>query len=69
MQSDWQSAAYDGTDTFAAAGPMTDLRSVMSLYPEAITMLARPDSGIARSTDLPASGSTSARPPPAAAPR
>ena len=31
----------DGTGTFAATGPMTDLRSVMSLYPEALTILAR----------------------------
>ena len=29
VQSDWQRAAYEGTDAFATAGPMTDLRSVM----------------------------------------
>ena len=37
---------------FAATGPMTDLRSVMSLYPEALTILARPGAGIARLADL-----------------
>jgi TRAP transporter TAXI family solute receptor len=52
VQSDWQKAAYAGTGTFAASGPMTDLRSVMSLYPEALTILARPEAGITRLADL-----------------
>jgi uncharacterized protein len=47
VQSDWQRSAYKGTDGFADTGPMTDLRSVMALYPESITVLARSDAGIA----------------------
>ena len=53
VQSDWQRYAYEGTESFAAAGPMTDMRSVMSLYPEAITVLASRSSGIAQIADLP----------------
>jgi TRAP transporter TAXI family solute receptor len=52
VQSDWQSFAYKGTEGFAKSGPMTDLRSVMSLYPEAITVLARGTAGITTFRDL-----------------
>ncbi len=52
VQSDWQKSAYTGADPFAEAGPMDGMRSVMSLYPEAITVLARPDSGITRLSDI-----------------
>ncbi len=52
VQSDWQKSAYEGSDSFASTGPMTDLRSVMSLYPEALTVLARPDAGITRLSDI-----------------
>jgi TRAP transporter TAXI family solute receptor len=52
-QSDWQKAAYEGSRFFGRAGPISDLRAVMSLYPEAITILARSGSGIARFSDLP----------------
>jgi TRAP transporter TAXI family solute receptor len=52
-QSDWQEAAYQGTKFFARTGPMSNLRAVMSLYPEAITILARPGAGIERLSDLP----------------
>jgi TRAP transporter TAXI family solute receptor len=52
VQSDWQKAAYAGGGTFTATGPMSDLRSVMSLYPEALTILARREAGIARLADL-----------------
>lgn len=46
VQSDWQKHAYEGTSIFADEGPMNDLRSVMSLYPEAFTLIARRDAGI-----------------------
>ncbi len=52
VQSDWQKAAYEGTDIYAAAGPMTNLTSVMSLYPESITVLARSGSGITQIADI-----------------
>ncbi|WP_299130055.1 TAXI family TRAP transporter solute-binding subunit [uncultured Amaricoccus sp.] len=52
VQSDWQAAVFLGKGQYAAQGPMTDLRSVMSLYPEALTVLARRDAGIASLTDL-----------------
>lgn len=51
-QSDWQLAAYQGTGPFAG-NAMPNLRSVMSLYPEVVTILAGRDSGIYRSQDLP----------------
>jgi TRAP transporter TAXI family solute receptor len=50
-QSDWQLAAYEGTGAFAGRA-MTNLRSVMSLYPETITILAGRDSGIFTANDL-----------------
>jgi uncharacterized protein len=53
VQSDWQRSAYEGTESFAGSGSMTDLRSVMSLYPEAVTLLASAESGIAKLTDVP----------------
>jgi uncharacterized protein len=52
VQSDWQRFAYEGEERFAKTGPIADLRSVMSLYPEAITVLARPNIGIAEFKDL-----------------
>ena len=51
VQSDWQLAAYKGTGLFKN-NSFTSLRSVMSLYPEAITILAGRDSEIYRSQDL-----------------
>lgn len=51
VQSDWQNRAFEGTGVFAAA-PMTDLRSVLSLYAEAVTLVVRRDAGIARLDDL-----------------
>lgn len=51
-QSDWQLAAYEGTGPFAG-NAMPNLRSVLSLYPEVVTILAGRDSGIYRSEDLP----------------
>lgn len=51
-QSDWQLAALRGTGPFAGH-PMDDLRSVMSLYPETITILVGRNSGIYDPRDLP----------------
>ena len=52
VQSDWQGQAFAGTGPYAETGPMSDLRSVMSLYPETLTLLVRADAGIARAADL-----------------
>ena len=52
VQSDWQRAAYEGSGLFSEFGPMRDLRSVISLYPETVTILASPNSGIEKSADL-----------------
>jgi hypothetical protein len=52
VQSDWQRQALEGTGRYEAIGPMTDLRSVMGLYPETLTVLARGDSGIQTVDDL-----------------
>jgi TRAP transporter TAXI family solute receptor len=52
VQSDWQRHAYSGTSIFADAGPMPALRSVMSLFPEPFTLVARRDAGIADFEDL-----------------
>ena len=51
-QSDWQYHALNGTSKFADEGPMTDLRSVFSLYAEPFTVLARADAGIETFADL-----------------
>ena len=52
VQSDWQRQAYEGWGNFAKSGPMKDLRSVLGLYPEAITIVARRDAGITNLADL-----------------
>lgn len=52
VQSDTQAEAVAGIGAFAAVGPSDDLRAVMSLYPEALTLVVRADSGIARVEDL-----------------
>ncbi len=53
-QSDWQYHAYRGTGkaSFRDAGPFLDLRSVFSVHPEPVAVLARADSGIATVGDL-----------------
>lgn len=51
-QSDWQRRAYEGTDVFAADGPLDRLRGVMGLYPEAVTILVSRGSGINSLRDL-----------------
>jgi len=52
VQSDWQFHAYEGTDFFANRGPDRSLRSVLALYPEPFTVLAKSSTGIARFSDL-----------------
>lgn len=51
-QSDWQANAYLGTGVFTDQGPNKELRSVMSLHGEAMTLVARTDSGIKTLDDL-----------------
>jgi len=51
-QSDVQYNAYHGEAQFADAGPFEGLRSVFSVHPEPITVLARADSGITHIDDL-----------------
>ncbi len=50
-QSDWQYHAYNGTSKFKDKGAFKDLRSVFSVHPEPVTVLARRDSGIKTLTD------------------
>ncbi len=52
VQSDNQAEAVAGTGPFADAGPDAGLRALMSLYPEALAVVARADAGIARIEDL-----------------
>jgi TRAP transporter TAXI family solute receptor len=52
VQSDVQAAALAGTGSFASAGPFAGLQSVMALYPEPLTLVARADAGIATVEDL-----------------
>lgn len=52
VQSDWQYHAVTGTSVFATSGPDRDLRALFSLFPEPLTVVARPDAGIDRFVDL-----------------
>jgi len=52
VQSDLQAAAAAGDPPFADAGPFADLRAVMALHREPLTLVARGDAGIARVEDL-----------------
>lgn len=52
VQSDMQRSAYDGSGPYAELGPMTDLRSVMSLYGESLGVLVGKSSDIAALADL-----------------
>ena len=52
VQSDWQAHAKSGTDIFREVGPHTELRSVLALYSETFTVVARAKSGINRFEDL-----------------
>lgn len=52
VQSDVQADALDGRGPFASAGPFDALASVVGLYPEPLTLVARADAGVARVEDL-----------------
>jgi TRAP transporter TAXI family solute receptor len=52
VQSDTQLFALEGAGPFAGMTPDTQLRSVLSLYPEPLTLVVRADSGIERLDDL-----------------
>jgi TRAP transporter TAXI family solute receptor len=52
VQSDTQYDAVNGTGAFRDAGPDRELRSVLSLFREPLTVVARPDAGIATLSDL-----------------
>ncbi|MCP3688163.1 MAG: TAXI family TRAP transporter solute-binding subunit [Gammaproteobacteria bacterium] len=53
-QSDWQYHAYmgSGKSSFKKAGPFKNLRSIFSVYPEPVSIMARKDSGIKTVSDL-----------------
>jgi len=51
-QTDVAYAAFHGEGPFAAAGPDPKLRMLIALYPEAFTVVARPDTGIRDFQDL-----------------
>ena len=51
VQSDVAYAAYNGTGTFGGK-PFRDLRTVVVLYPELVTIIARADAGIHQVADL-----------------
>jgi uncharacterized protein len=51
-QTDIAYAAFHGEGPFAAAGPDPKLRTLITLYPEAFTVVARADSGIRDFQDL-----------------
>ena len=52
VQSDRQFQAYNGLAEWAEAGPQADLRSVFSIHPESITLVASEKSGIERIEDM-----------------
>lgn len=52
VQSDIQYQAWTGIAEWKDKGPQTDLRSVFSIHPEAVTLVAVYDSGIKHITDL-----------------
>lgn len=52
VQSDVQAMAVEGSGRYAAAGPWAELRSVMGLYQETVTLIAARNSGITSLSDL-----------------
>lgn len=52
VQSDRQYQAWHGLSEWKAMGPQKNLRSVFSIHPEAVTLIASVDSGIEEITDL-----------------
>jgi len=51
VQSDLQSDAYEGSGRWQGQ-PVSELRSVLSLYPELVTIMARKDANVRELTDL-----------------
>lgn len=52
VQSDRQWQAVNGKNEWAGKGPQADLRSVFSIYPESVTLVAAVDAGIKSIMDL-----------------
>jgi hypothetical protein len=52
VQSDWHREAFEGKGIYARDGHFEDLRSVLSLYEEPITIVTRRGSGINQLADL-----------------
>lgn len=52
VQSDWQRMAFKGEGRFAPAGPFQELRAVATLYPETLTLVAKPEALIKGLADL-----------------
>ena len=52
VQSDWQKLAVDGRGPFAESGRLEELRAVMALFPEAVTLVVQKASGISSLEDL-----------------
>jgi len=52
VQSDLHRHAFEGVESYAGIGPMPELRSVLSLYPETVTILARREAGLSGIGDL-----------------
>ena len=50
--SDWQFNAFNGVSRFDDAPPVTNLRSVFGLWPETVTIFAKPGAGISNISDL-----------------
>lgn len=51
-QSDWESQAFNGTGRFTESGPFEELRSVIALHAEPLTIVARAESRIRNLRDL-----------------
>lgn len=52
IQSDVQVKSINGTDQFSEDGPYSGLRSLFSVHPEPMHLMARADAGIASTADL-----------------
>lgn len=51
-QADWLQHAYNGTSKFAKTGAFKELRIVLALHPESLTVIARADVGATNFDDL-----------------
>ena len=52
VQSDRQYQAYHGQAEWTESGPQLELRSIFSIHPESVTLIATVESGISRISDL-----------------